>query len=68
MTYFLHIGNKEGCCDELCWIVSGRRAESLMLFLGVRCVIKILKGAGVVDGGNSERCLSGMMGSLRNLS
>ena len=29
---------------------------------------KFLWGAGVVDGGNSERCLSGVVGSLRNLS
>ena len=37
------------------------------LFGGVGCTIKFLWGAGVVDGGSSERCSSGVVGSLRNL-
>ena len=47
----------EGCCDGLCRMMSGRRAGGLMIFLGMLgCTVKILMGAGVVDGGSSERC------------
>ena len=43
----------------------GHRAGSLTIFFGgVGCTIKILMGAEVVDGGSSERCLSGVVGSL----
>ena len=38
------------------------------LFGGVGCTIKILIAGRVVDGGSSERYLSGVLGSLRNLS
>ena len=34
---------------------------------GVGCTIKILMGAGVVDGGSIKRCLSGLVGSMRSL-
>ena len=57
----------------LCWMVLGRRAGRLMIFLGVSDVQqKFLLGegggAGVVDGNSSERCLSGVVGSLKSLS
>ena len=42
-----------------------------MIFLGVSNVQqKFLcgRGAGVTDGDSSERCLSGVVGSLRSLS
>ena len=60
----------ESCCGE--WFVSdgvrpqGRGPHDL--FGRVRCTIEILMGAGVVNGGSRERCLSGVMGSLRSLS
>ena len=38
------------------------------LLRGVGCTIKILMGRGVVDEGSSEICLSGLVGSLSNLS
>ena len=47
--------------------LQGRRPHDL--FGSVRCTIEILMGggAGVVDGDSSERCLSGVLGSLRSL-
>ena len=67
-------GNKTngGWGGLLWWVVSdgvgpqGRGAHDRSG--GVGCIIKILMGVGVVDGGNSEKCLSRVMGSLRNLS
>ena len=63
----------ESCCGE--WVVSdGAGPQSRGphdLFGGVGCTIEILMegaGLGVVDGGNSERCLSGVVGSLMSLS
>ena len=38
------------------------------LFGGVGCTVKIFMRRGVVDRGSSEKCISGVVGSLRNLS
>ena len=60
----------ESCCGE--WVVSDsvglEDRGPRDLFGGVGCTMKILMGARVVDGGSSERCLSGVVGSLRSLS
>ena len=61
------------CCGE--WVVSdgaAPRGEGPHdLFGGVGCTTEILigggGGAGMVDGDSSERCFSGVVGSLRNL-
>ena len=52
-----------------CRMVLGYRARGLVIFLGVSDVeILMGGGAGVVDGDSSERCLSGVVGSLRSPS
>ena len=50
--------------------VGPRGREPHDLFGCVGCTTEILwgEGAGVVDGDSNERCLSGVVGSLRSLS